>query len=424
MKTVIVSKVKHDSTKSSSFTGNLSLPIHRWFRYSAGFSANWVNQVILENANKKKINIFDPFAGSGTVLIESEKMGMNSIGVESHPFVAKIAKSKLFWKEDSVKFTKFALKVLEDAKTNKGKTTEYPPLIERCFQEETVKHLDKLKQEFLKKNKGSGIHHLTWLALISILRECSNVGTAPWQYILPNKKKNKSKNPFDAFESKIKLMANDMQLIQAGIKDAEIKLFEEDIRDNTSVPSNWGDLLITSPPYANNFDYADTTRLEMTFLGDIQKWGDLQEKVRTHLIHSSTQHVSPNVKETYDILENELLRPIHDDIVKTCENLDKEKENHGGKKNYHTMIAFYFYDMAKAWNEIRRIMKNKSTVCFVVGDSAPYGIHVPVEIWLGKLAIASGFKSFKFEKTRDRNIKWKNRKHRVPLQEGRLWIKG
>ena len=40
------------------------------------------------------------------------------------------------------------------------------------------------------------------------------------------------------------------------------------------------------------------------------------------------------------------------------------------------------------------------------------------------LAIAAGFKSFTFEKTRDRNVKWKNRKHRVPLQEGRLWVEG
>ncbi len=53
MKTDIVSKLKQDSAKSSTFTGNLSLPIHRWFRYSAGFSANWVNQVILENTNRE-----------------------------------------------------------------------------------------------------------------------------------------------------------------------------------------------------------------------------------------------------------------------------------------------------------------------------------------------------------------------------------
>jgi hypothetical protein len=27
-----------------------------------------------------------------------------------------------------------------------------------------------------------------------------------------------------------------------------------------------------------------------------------------------------------------------------------------------------------------------------------------------------------FDETRKRNLKWKNRKHRVPLHEGRLWL--
>jgi hypothetical protein len=42
----------------------------------------------------------------------------------------------------------------------------------------------------------------------------------------------------------------------------------------------------------------------------------------------------------------------------------------------------------------------------------------------GKLARAAGFDTWTFEKLRDRNIKWKNRKHRVPLCEGHLWVRG
>ena len=54
----------------------------------------------------------------------------------------------------------------------------------------------------------------------------------------------------------------------------------------------------------------------------------------------------------------------------------------------------------------------------MIGDSAPYGVYVPVIEWLSNLALAAGFHDFRFEKTRDRNVKWKNRKHRVPLCEG------
>ena len=88
------------------------------------------------------------------------------------------------------------------------------------------------------------------------------------------------------------------------------------------------------------------------------------------------------------------------------------------------MIAAYFKDMAEVWLALRRVTAGGALVCFVIGDSAPYGVYVPVDRWLGDLAVAAGFTSFAFEKTRDRNLKWKNRKHRVPLHEGRLWVRG
>ena len=68
--------------------------------------------------------------------------------------------------------------------------------------------------------------------------------------------------------------------------------------------------------------------------------------------------------------------------------------------------------------------RSPSIVCFVIDDSATYVIYVPVIEWMGRLAQSAGFESFEFEKTRDRNVKWKNRKHNVPLCEGRLWVRG
>jgi hypothetical protein len=41
---LVSSPVKADT--SSTFTDNMKLPVHRWFRYSAGFSAQWVESVI------------------------------------------------------------------------------------------------------------------------------------------------------------------------------------------------------------------------------------------------------------------------------------------------------------------------------------------------------------------------------------------
>jgi hypothetical protein len=182
--------------------------------------------------------------------------------------------------------------------------------------------------------------------------------------------------------------------------------------------------VVTSPPYPNNYDYADATRLEMCFFGEVEGWGDLQLKVRSALVRSCSQHVPEKAVSLPAVLAEPELRPIRDEIAAVCDRLAEVRLLKGGKKTYHLMVACYFYDLAQVWRSLRRVCSSPSRLCFVIGDSAPYGVYVPVIEWLGKLAIAAGFHGYRFVKTRDRNVKWKNRKHRVPLCEGRLWVDG
>jgi len=39
-----------NESQTSTFIDNLSLPVHGWFRYSAGFSALWVRELIRRRA--------------------------------------------------------------------------------------------------------------------------------------------------------------------------------------------------------------------------------------------------------------------------------------------------------------------------------------------------------------------------------------
>jgi DNA modification methylase len=425
-KDTAVDKVTRTSKKdtTSTFADNLSLPIHRWFRYSAGFSANWVHQLIQQEKSKDRSKVLDPFSGSGTVLLESELCDIESIGIEAHPFIARVANAKLQWQQDPKSFSSYALSILKKAETSGIELQDPPELIKKCFSPETLIRLETLRITWEASADNSPLSELTWLALASILRSCSPVGTAQWQYILPGKTKSKILDPYEAFRAKIQLMIEDMARYQNQAKERKSAIYWGDARECSQVADGWADLVITSPPYANNYDYADATRLEMSFFRDIQGWGNLQNAVRRHLVRSCTQHVGSLSKETYHMIANPLLSSIQEELIEVCKQLEAEKENHGGKKQYHTMIATYFSDMANVWIALRRITHEGSLLCFVIGDSAPYGIYVPVDRWLGELAIAAGFKSYVFEKTRDRNVKWKNRKHTVPLHEGRLWIEG
>ena len=409
---------------SGTFVDNTRLPVHRWFRYSAGFSAQWVESVVADfSRSEGDARVFDPFTGSGTTLVAAQDAGAESCGVESHPFVARIAKSKLARRSDPEAYYAMAKKLLKSAKLRSVSCEGYAPLIAKCYHAESLVDLDRLRLAYEEHKEDSPASELTWLTLVAILRKTSHVGTANWQYVLPRKSKKAFASPFDAFEEQTAIIRRDMLLSQDA-PEVPATLVFGDARDCRGVPDGFANLVITSPPYPNNYDYADATRLEMTFMREIDGWGDLHDAVRKHLVVSCSQHVPERSVNLDTVLQSEGLSPIRDEISDVCQKLGEIRLTKGGKKTYHLMVACYFADLAKVWHALRRVCDSPSQVCFVIGDSAPYGIYVPVMDWMGKLARAAGFDAVRFEKLRDRNVKWKNRKHRVPLVEGRLWVQG
>lgn len=408
---------------SSTFLDNMRLPVHRWIRFSAGFSGAWAQHVIERAATKGEARVLDPFAGSGTTLIAAEDVRVPSLGLEAHPFVFRLARAKLARRADAATFREMSRAVRTSAERLQGEIAQYPKLIHECYTEDTLAGLDRLRQAVEEADDGSDEAQLLWLALVAILRRCSHAGTAQWQYVLPKKSKKTPAEPLSAYDDQSRLMLADMATApDRGTPPAG--LLQADARQCVGVPDGFATLVVTSPPYPNNYDYADATRLEMCFLREIRGWGDLQRAVRRHLIRSCTQHVPERAVNLELALSDPLLGPIRDEITAVCEQLAETRLSKGGKKTYHLMVACYFLDLAHVWLALRRVCDSPSEVCFVIGDSAPYGVYVPVIDWLGRLAVTAGFKSFRFERTRDRNVKWKNRKHRVPLCEGRLWVEG
>ena len=315
------------------------------------------------------------------------------------------------------------VRVLEHAQRIEPDLARYAPLIRRCYADDALRQLDRLRRAAETADGDSDPSRLIWLTLVAILRSTSHVGTANWQYLLPKRRKARVDAPFAAFRAMAHVIHSDMEAAgRIGGPRASFSL--ADARTCATLPAEHFNLVVTSPPYPNNYDYADATRLELTFFGEVQGWGDLQKNIRQHLLRSCTQHVPSSTVDLDAVLDSPELAPIISELRDVCDRLGTIRLTHGGKKTYHNMVACYFFDLARVWRALRRVCQSPSKMCFVIGDSAPYGIYVPAIEWLSELALAAGFKSASFEKTRDRNTKWKNRKHRVPLCEGRLWVMG
>jgi hypothetical protein len=372
--------VSADKALSGSFVNNMKLPVHRWFRYSAGFSAEWLRYLVRSRIrSRKNLVVLDPFAGVGTTLLACDAEHVKSTGFETHPFIFRVLRAKL----DSTTVDPQRLRsYFEDfystvCEMEPSLDTDSPPLLLKCYTSESLAELDLFKQVYSQEyDNDSPESRLLWLAITSSLRACSTAGTAQWQYILPRKNKANVLPPKEAFKSKANEIVDDVIYAQ---HHGWLPLSEIVQTDARQPEISWGpfaDLVVTSPPYPNNYDYADATRLEMTYWGEIEGWGDLQSSVRTHLIRSCSQHAAAEGLELESILEDPILAPIRDDLGLACHTLAQVRLTRGGKKNYHTMAAAYFADMAQVFRSLRQICHRGSELCFVIGDSAPYGLYL------------------------------------------------
>lgn len=415
-----------------TFRDSLRAPVHNWFTYPAGFSYRAVEYSIRkENLKIGKDTIYDPFMGSGTTNLVAKTMGFNSVGVEAHPFVYNITQAKIFWEISG----KSVLDGLDEIKTKVSKTKrpqkldsflakEFPELILKCFLPETLFEMLIVRNCIREMKKTAPVKRILNVALICVLRDISIAATG-WPYIAPNKIKitSLSKNGLQTYCNRVLRMLSDIEQIKnasAKIKTEHSIILGDSRCTQNLIESKSVSHIFTSPPYLNNFDYADRTRLEMYFMGEADNWGDISDKIRTKLITSATTQIS-RTDEKYNF-DSGFIKECTDDYIflkKAVDQLSELRLVKGGKKSYDLLVTGYFNDLYRILKESQRVLKEGKKALYILGDSAPYGVHIPTDTLIGSIGVAVGFKSFKIDVLRQRGGKWANnpQRHSVPLRE-------
>jgi len=432
--TLVLNKRKDYGT----FKDSMRAPIHRWFQYPAGYSYKFIEEKIKEYKLNNTQWILDPFVGSGTTSIVAKEMGVNSIGIEAHPFVYEIACSKIYWEYDLTHLQKVISKTItavehriSNGYLNKINLNNLPKLVKKCYSPLNLKKLLIIRDTILELKEKVEYKNFLKLALTNVLRTSSKAGTG-WPYIAPTKYHEKTieLDGIEEFKKYVYLFYKDLLYVRSKQyrKDIECKIILGDARKYyPEIHEGSIDLAITSPPYLNNYDYADRTRLETYFWGRYSTWGEITREVRDKLMIAATTQIrrstfngfplDNSILETSPAIFNEL-----DDKIKTLANIRMQK---GGRKSYDLMVAGYFNDMYKVIKEVYRVLKPNCDFVLVLGDSAPYGVYIPTEEYLGEIGKGIGFKNYFIEILRARGEKWANnsQRHSVPLKEGILTLK-
>jgi len=153
-----VEETDRRKSRTGAFTDNMAMPVHRWFRYSAGFSAAWAQEVIVSAGLQRGEYVFDPFVGSGTSLIAAQTVGCAAAGSELHPFVAAVAEAKLCWVLDERDFIAAADEILRQAEmAQEDHAVPGQALLERCYSPEALRRLQALRAAFENVEMDAGV---------------------------------------------------------------------------------------------------------------------------------------------------------------------------------------------------------------------------------------------------------------------------
>ena len=223
--------------------------------------------------------------------------------------------------------------------------------------------------------------------------------------------------------SALKRFGQRAQWIVADLQGAQISAGPcEVIHGDATQSSSWSaigrtDGCVSSPPYLNNFDYADATRLEAYFWGEARSWSELCARVRTNMLTASTQQSSTGERDR--ALEAMADSAIGAEIKELTWSLTGARKARTRGKEYDQVLPADFASMRAILTHLAASLRDGAPCAWLIGDSAPYGVYVDTPRLIGELATDVGFEVIDDVALRRRGMRWRSTsvRHGVDLSE-------
>lgn len=406
---------------------NMSSPVHNWYKFTAGFSYKFVD-IILNDYKGQDIVVYEPFAGCGTTLVECQKLGFRSIGNESQELMCNVIHAKLNWTITEQQFTTAISSIGKYVEENKGTVetaTKFHPLLVTLYDEPSLRELYCIR-DGIKRLRNKDVQQFFNLALSQTLHKAA-IHPIAVPYISRSKFLADSGKAWEKFSAISAQMFDDIQQMPHHEQLAQVYNWDSRTKNNAIADASCG-LCITSPPYLNNLDYGEVSKVHSHFFGMTNDWNDITEKVRRKLVTGATTHYRDTEFVLEEFAQKEFAQRNPETMAKLVEMFGKIKANakqRRGKKSFHILMMHYFEDMYYVLKEMRRVLAEGSEAYLILGDSAPYGIYVPTTQILGDIALSAGFTEYSIHKIRSRGDKWKTLKnrHNIALSENILILR-
>lgn len=370
-------------------------PIHRWYTSVMGFAPQLVNDLINELGCDSSGTLLDPFCGTGTTLVESNRREINAIGIDANPFSVFCSKAKTDLNVNPERLlTDFNSFINQPYKTE-NLLDEYavmPLSVRNGWVSPYIWNKAAHIYRETKTISNPRIRNLVKLAILSTVKEeLANIAFGPEIY----KRKRKNKTTIKkALSNKIEQIAFDLKGVNAPKRQPKIDVVFDDSRNLQALAKTGNKIkwVISSPPYPTEHDYSRISRIELELGGFVKSQEELRAIKRLQ-IRSNSKTVYSDDKD-WELIKNvQSITRIVDRIKKLS-----ESKTHSFARRYPLVVANYFGGLYLHLASLADLMPSGGRCAYVLGEQRSYlGVFIPTPEIFNELACKK-LKAFKLVK--------------------------
>lgn len=393
-----------------AFADNKQQPIHRWVPWIAGFSAEFVKDAIaryLVPRGRASAVVLDPFCGVGTTLVEALLAGFDAIGFEINPYAALAARAKCEAGQVSpVQLSRVIGQFRHFMEEEDGETAAPPPHFHSRipFFGERAEARVLRALRFVQLLEPGPVRDLFALAFGAVMVSLSNYSYEPSLSSRPavGKAIQQDAPVAETIIAKLLAMKSDVEwfreqllrfvrrpggrVVENSFLDAEKDLDPDSI-----------DLIVTSPPYLNNYHYVRNTRPQLFWLGFVRSPAELKRLEEENF---------GKYWQTVRTLKPICLEFEHAGLTQKLEELRHVNPDRGpyGGHGWANYATSYFNDLNRFCAVVSHVLKPGARAVVVVGNSILQGIEFPVDNLLSDLAASHGLQTENIHVVRQKRV--------------------
>ena len=384
--------------KDPAFAQNKRAPVHRWVPWIAGFSANFVRDVLSRYLSSPGV-VLDPFCGVGTTLVEAALLGHTSIGFEINPYAAFVCNTKLNIPQVSVPKLKQAISRFEEFYDEHLLSNRHPASTPPAnFRTRSPFYSPKVLRkvliffDYIRTIDDKLLRDIFRLAFASTMIQFSNYSYEPSlsRRVSAGKSEIQDFPVGQAIILKLREILQDIVWFNAQLAGTTVnaQVLSTSFLDYRSyLEPDSIDLIVTSPPYLNNYHYNRNTRPQLYWLGFVQEPGDLKALEQAHLgKYWQTVRNMDRIDLLFSLPGTDLTERIE-----SLRAVNPAKGIYGGR-GWANYAASYFNDCYVMAQGIHYVLKPGGRAIIVLGNSILQGIPIPTDQYFAKIAKSVGLR--------------------------------